>query len=136
MIFNESLKNITSTWLTGTKLVKLNSVLFDVLVPKSGPASTSAGKKLQSANRVLYALNNAGEVRPSLLKAGFFPVWERVQYGELWNQYSIRLSYECMESVQNITACYEYLDNVLSAVIKTRAGKKALTGTEFEYLVK
>ena len=55
MIFNESLKNVTSTWLTGTKLVKLNNVLFNALVPKRGAAATSAGKKLQSANRVLYA---------------------------------------------------------------------------------
>lgn len=136
MIFNESLKNVTSTWLTGTKLVKLNNVLFNALVPKRGTAATSAGKKLQSANRVLYALNNAGEVRPSLLKAGFFPVWVRVRYGELWNHCDIRLSHECFESAQNIAVCYEYLNNAISAVIKTRAGKKALIGTEFEYLVK
>ena len=136
MIFNESLKNVTSTWLTGTKLLKLNNVLFNALVPKTGRAATSAGKKLQSANHVLYALNNAGEVRPSLLKAGFFPVWERVQCGEEWHQYYLCLSYECFQSAQNIAACYEYLNNAISAVIKTKAGKNALIGTEFEYLVK
>ena len=133
MIFNESLENVTSTWLSETKLVKLNNVLFNALVPKSGSAATGAGKKLQSANRVLYALNNAGEVRSSLLKAGFFPMWECVECGR---GVRVVLSNEAFESTQNITACYEYLNNVLSAIIKTRAGKNALIGTEFEYLVK
>ena len=132
MIFNEPLDKVDTTLLDGTKLIRLNGVLFDNLIPVGTPAPSAAQRNLQTANVVLWELNFNGGVDNRLYKYGYCAKFERYHDGRrlTWNVLPDRRSQD------NILACYKYLDHAVAAVIKTRAGKNALIGTEFEYLVK
>lgn len=117
MLFANDINNAKDTYLSGTKLVELNHVLFKKLVPvlaKDEP-QTSAGKRLLGTNRMLYRFNNDGDIFPALRARG------------VWN-------YD--DDATNTKIFYEILDDRLTDVINTRAGKAALVGTKFEYLIK
>lgn len=110
MIFENDFQNVKDSWLTGTKLLDLNYVLFNALVPGCGKADTTAGERVRSVNHTLYRYNNDGDVPP----------------------YFYRMDYK--RDLHKFL--YEYLDKALTYVIGTKAGKAALRGTEFEYLIK
>ena len=132
MIFNEFLDEVDSTWLDGTKLMRLNGVLFDNLIPVGIPAPSAAQRCLQTANDVLWELNFHGGVDKRLYKFGYCAKFEKYHDGRrlVWNTLPDRRSHG------NILACYKYLDHAVAGVIKTKAGKQALIGTEFECLAK
>ena len=119
-IFENDLQNAKNEYCEGTKLLQLNGVLFDKLVPRliADKPETAAGVTLRDVNRRLQRTLNDGDVFKTIANYG----------------YDYDIGYVDDYSA-NIEALYNYLNDILVKVIRSRAGKAALVGTEFEYLI-